>query len=159
MLPSSLTVGPECHFDLKCGSIRCISSLLPITSLLMLHASSPIFQQVHSSLSDILFIDEETWILEDTGVYEMEEETLYTFVCPSPKLWMAPWPRTEINLVLPPVSAFSKQGMSILSVNVDVLICSSRCTTDTLATDFWPEVHTMASSVHPWAVVGDFQRL
>jgi len=54
MLPSSLTVGPECHFDQKCCSIKRIGGLRPVTSPLLLQASSPIFQQVHSSLSDIL---------------------------------------------------------------------------------------------------------
>lgn len=54
MLPSSLTVGPECHFDPKCCSIKRIGGLRPVTSPLLLQASSPIFQQVHSLLSDIL---------------------------------------------------------------------------------------------------------
>jgi hypothetical protein len=59
------------------------------------------------------FIDNETRSLEDTGVYETEEDTLRGFVCPSPKSPTAPRPRTEVDLVLPPVSAFSKKGMSI----------------------------------------------
>ena len=54
MLPGWLTVGPECHFDPKCCSIKQIGGLHPITSPLLLQASSPIFQEVHSSLSDIL---------------------------------------------------------------------------------------------------------
>jgi hypothetical protein len=54
MLPSSLTVGPECHFDPKYCLIKHIGGLFPVTSPLLLQASSPIFQQVHSSLSDIL---------------------------------------------------------------------------------------------------------
>src|ERR1700683_1806524 len=47
-------MGPECHSDPKCCSIKHIGGLHPITSPLLLQASSPIFQEVHSSLSDIL---------------------------------------------------------------------------------------------------------
>jgi len=51
MLPGWLTVGPECHFRSKCCSIKRIGGLRPVTSPLLLQASSPIFQEVHSSLA------------------------------------------------------------------------------------------------------------
>jgi hypothetical protein len=67
------------------------------------------------------FINQETQVLEDTGVYETEEESLRAFVCPSPKSTTVPRPRTEVDLVLPPVSAFRKQGkhMHYLNIHTD----------------------------------------
>jgi len=66
------------------------------------------------------FIDEDTRILEDTGVYETEEKSLRAFACPSPKSQTSPRPRTEIDLVLPPVSAFSQKGVYTHDINVCV---------------------------------------
>lgn len=45
---------PECHFDPKCCSIKRSGGLRPVTSPPPLQASSPMFQQFHSSFSVIL---------------------------------------------------------------------------------------------------------
>ena len=66
------------------------------------------------------FIDEDTRTLEDTGIYETEEETLRAFVCPSPKSRITPRPRTEIDLVLPPVSAFFMKCVYTHGINACV---------------------------------------
>ena len=72
-------------------------------------------------LNPPVFIDKDTRTLEDTRVYETEEETLCAFVCPSPKSQMTPRPRTEIDLVLLPVSAFSQKG--VYTHDINVLVC------------------------------------
>jgi hypothetical protein len=57
------------------------------------------------------FIDDATRVLEDTGVYETEDNSLQGFICPSPASLNSPRPRTQIDLRLPPVQAFHKPGM------------------------------------------------
>ena len=56
------------------------------------------------------FIDDATRVLEDTGVYETEDNALRGFICPSPASLNFPRPRTQIDLCLPPVQAFHKPG-------------------------------------------------
>ena len=55
-------------------------------------------------------IDDDTQALEDTGIYETEDNALRGFVCPSPAAPNSPRPRTQIDLCLPPVEAFHKPG-------------------------------------------------
>jgi hypothetical protein len=55
-------------------------------------------------------IDESTRALEDTGIYETEDHDLRGFICPSPVSVKRPRPRTQLDLCLPPVAAFQKQG-------------------------------------------------
>jgi hypothetical protein len=95
--------------------------LIPSAVLSLSSADSNPFQKSSSSsvmgtpprlrLDPPAAIDSQTRALENTGVYETEEETLRGFACPSPKSPTVPRPRTEIDLVLPPVSAFSKKGV------------------------------------------------
>ncbi|KAF9062011.1 hypothetical protein BDP27DRAFT_1369177 [Rhodocollybia butyracea] len=46
--------------------------------------------------------------VEATGVYEAEDSTLRAYVSSSPKTPVTPRSRTQVDLVLPPVEAFSK---------------------------------------------------
>ena len=57
-------------------------------------------------------IGPETRAAEDTGVYIASDNSLRGFIAPSPRLVTSPRPRTEVDLVLPPVIAFCKPGMS-----------------------------------------------
>lgn len=59
-------------------------------------------------------IDDVTRALEDTGIYETEDNALRGFVCPSPAAPNSPRPRTQVDLCLPPVEAFHKPGMFFL---------------------------------------------
>jgi hypothetical protein len=59
-------------------------------------------------------IDDDTRALENTGVYETEDNALRGFVCPSPAVPNSPRPRTQIDLCLPPVEAFHKPGTFLL---------------------------------------------
>jgi len=56
------------------------------------------------------FIDEETRASEDTGMYEAPDNTLRGFVVPSPASAHTPRPRTQVDLVLPPMIAFCAPG-------------------------------------------------
>ncbi|KAJ3821428.1 hypothetical protein F5880DRAFT_1582041 [Lentinula raphanica] len=47
---------------------------------------------------------------DDTGMYQLEDETYRAFVSPSPKLHSIPRPRTQVDLKLPPVDVYTKQG-------------------------------------------------
>ncbi|KAJ7252582.1 hypothetical protein C8J57DRAFT_1351069 [Mycena rebaudengoi] len=55
-------------------------------------------------------IDAETRAAEDTGLYEGDDHSLRAFVCASPARKDAPRPRTQVDLVLPPLAAFHKPG-------------------------------------------------
>jgi hypothetical protein len=91
-----------------------------------------------------------TQSLEDTGIYKMEEDNLWGFICPSPKSQTAPRPRTEVDLVLLPVSAFSKKGISIyIMLRLGDWIYFMRYITGAFTANFWPKVCTMAISVCP----------
>ncbi|KDR69528.1 hypothetical protein GALMADRAFT_230698 [Galerina marginata CBS 339.88] len=59
-------------------------------------------------------IDSETRASEDTGVYCANDDSLRGFVVPSPSLPTSPRPRTEVDLVLPPVIAFCAPGEDLL---------------------------------------------
>ncbi|KAJ7232353.1 hypothetical protein C8J57DRAFT_1383741 [Mycena rebaudengoi] len=52
----------------------------------------------------------ETRAAEDTGLYEGDDHSLRSFVCASPARKDAPRPRTQVDLVLPPLAAFHKPG-------------------------------------------------
>ncbi|KAJ7246695.1 hypothetical protein C8J57DRAFT_1360119, partial [Mycena rebaudengoi] len=52
----------------------------------------------------------ETRAAEDTGLYEGDDHSLSAFVCASPDRKDAPRPRTQVDLVLPPLTAFHKPG-------------------------------------------------
>lgn len=56
-------------------------------------------------------ISQATRELEDTGIYETDDQALRAYVCPSPKSVRTSRPRTNIDLVLPPATAFSKPGL------------------------------------------------
>ncbi|KAJ7930277.1 hypothetical protein B0H13DRAFT_1858907 [Mycena leptocephala] len=58
--------------------------------------------------------DTETRADEDTGLYEADDRSLRAFVCASPLRKDAPRPRTQVDLVLPPLSAFHKPGAANL---------------------------------------------
>ncbi|KDR75964.1 hypothetical protein GALMADRAFT_225713 [Galerina marginata CBS 339.88] len=67
-----------------------------------------------TSLEPALVIDSETRASEDTGVYCANDDSLRGFVVPSPSLPTSPRPRTEVDLVLPPVIAFCAPGEDLL---------------------------------------------
>ncbi|KAJ7934937.1 hypothetical protein B0H13DRAFT_1854643 [Mycena leptocephala] len=52
--------------------------------------------------------DAETRPDEDTGLYEADDRSLRAFVCASPVRKDAHRPRTQVDLVLPPLAAFHK---------------------------------------------------
>jgi hypothetical protein len=56
-------------------------------------------------------IGPETQAAENTGVYLASDNSLRGFIVPSPHLPTSPRPRTEVDLVLPPVIAFCAPGM------------------------------------------------
>ncbi|KAJ7906554.1 hypothetical protein B0H13DRAFT_1880528 [Mycena leptocephala] len=58
--------------------------------------------------------DAETRTDEDTGLYEADDRSLRAFFCASPVRKDAPRPRTQVDLVLPPLSAFHKPGAANL---------------------------------------------
>ncbi|KAJ3776228.1 hypothetical protein FB446DRAFT_683067 [Lentinula raphanica] len=47
---------------------------------------------------------------DDTGMYQLEDESYRAFVSPSPKLRGIPRPRTQVDLKLPPVDVYTKPG-------------------------------------------------
>ncbi|KAK7053211.1 hypothetical protein VNI00_003830 [Paramarasmius palmivorus] len=51
---------------------------------------------------------------DSSGVYEAPDHTLRAFVSSSPKTPNSPRARTEVDLVLPPIAAFSKPGGPLL---------------------------------------------
>ncbi|KAJ7268279.1 hypothetical protein C8J57DRAFT_1227995 [Mycena rebaudengoi] len=59
-------------------------------------------------------IDAETRACEDTGLYEADDCSLRAFFCASPARKDAPRPRTQLDLVLPPLAAFHKPGAANL---------------------------------------------
>ncbi|KAJ7238394.1 hypothetical protein C8J57DRAFT_1246471 [Mycena rebaudengoi] len=56
----------------------------------------------------------ETRACEDTGLYEADDCSLRAFFCASPARKDAPRPRTQLDLVLPPLAAFHKPGAANL---------------------------------------------
>ncbi|KAI1782341.1 hypothetical protein LXA43DRAFT_1051604 [Ganoderma leucocontextum] len=50
---------------------------------------------------------------EDTGVYEVNDNSLRAFVASSPTLVILARPRTEVDLVLPPAAAFTPRGQCL----------------------------------------------
>ncbi|KIK06290.1 hypothetical protein K443DRAFT_3320 [Laccaria amethystina LaAM-08-1] len=59
-------------------------------------------------------IGPETRAAENTGVYLASDNSLCGFIVPSPHLPTSPRPRTEVDLVLPPVIAFCAPGDDLL---------------------------------------------
>ncbi|KAJ3752657.1 hypothetical protein EV360DRAFT_75166 [Lentinula raphanica] len=47
---------------------------------------------------------------DDTGMYQLEDESYRAFVSPSPKSCGIPRPRTQVDLKLPPVDVYTKPG-------------------------------------------------
>lgn len=62
-----------------------------------------------SLLEPAAIIDDATWAAEDTGIYETVDCTLCAFVVPSPTSQVSR-PRTQVDLVLPPMIAFCMPG-------------------------------------------------
>lgn len=63
-------------------------------------------------LGAALPIDAVTQASEDTGMYFAEDNSLQGFIVPLPKALYVPRPRTEVDLVLPPIIAFCLPGNS-----------------------------------------------
>ncbi|TFY54494.1 hypothetical protein EVJ58_g8832 [Rhodofomes roseus] len=72
-------------------------------------------QHTHASDNDLdsdppPVISAEVRAQEDTGMYEAGDNTLRAYIAPSPKSPLLARPRTQVDLVLPPVQAFNQQG-------------------------------------------------
>ena len=85
----------------------------PSSSLMTSSSSTTVIPTTppHVSYDPPAFINDATRVLEDTGVYETEDNALRGFICPSPTSVNSPRPRTQIDLCLPPVQAFHEPGM------------------------------------------------
>ena len=87
-------------------------TLLPIHD----HEENPFLAQdaadAMSISSTLPIIDPLIRELEDTGVYAAEDDTLHAFVCASPPSPGVPQTRTPVDLILPPLPAFHKEGQT-----------------------------------------------
>lgn len=88
------------------SAVACISRQLEFQSNSTLPLSAA------GDLDAPAIIGPETRAAEDTGVYIASDNRLRGFIVPSPSLATSPRLRTEVDLVLPPVIAFCKPGMS-----------------------------------------------
>lgn len=60
-------------------------------------------------------VDQATREMQNTGIYLTAEGEPRGYICPSPSAPDAPRIQTPVDLVLPPVAAFSKEGEFIKS--------------------------------------------
>ncbi|KAF5370507.1 hypothetical protein D9615_010341 [Tricholomella constricta] len=67
-----------------------------------------------STLQPAPIIDSETRASEDAGVYEAADHTLRGYIAPSPRAIDQHRPRTDVDLVLPPLVAFYAPGEAML---------------------------------------------
>ncbi|KAI0352138.1 hypothetical protein OH77DRAFT_1592366 [Trametes cingulata] len=72
--------------------------------------SAEVDEQVQQLLDSDVFVDANTRARQDTGVYEMEDNSLRAFVAPSPASPVLGRPRTQVDLILPPAQAFTQPG-------------------------------------------------
>ena len=63
-----------------------------------------------------VFVDVDTRVRQDSGVYEAEDKTLRAFVAPSPASPILARQQTQVDLVLPPASAFTVMGKRRVSI-------------------------------------------
>ncbi|KAF8055687.1 hypothetical protein FPV67DRAFT_1741394 [Lyophyllum atratum] len=63
-------------------------------------------------LDSSVLVDVRTRASEDSGVYKAQDHSLRGFVAPSPRADHVQRPRTEVDLVLPPLLAFYAPGMA-----------------------------------------------
>lgn len=67
----------------------------------------PLTVQVYTSPGPV---DQATRAVQDTGVYLTADGEPRGYICPSPSAPDAPRIQTPVDLVLPPVQAFSRKG-------------------------------------------------
>lgn len=74
------------------------------------HSTGTDIHSRHVSSDMPLFVDEETRARQDSGVYQAEDSSFRAFVAPSPASPIVGRQRTQVDLILPPASAFTVPG-------------------------------------------------